>query len=196
MHINTPTKVLHYADLLAPISPEQPCGADLEYDPAFIMLLAAIAPKADAQYGDFIDAPPPVNWAEIERDCHALLLRTKDIRLAVILLRCRIRQNGAAGLHDGIALLKDMLERFGEALHPVPFFDNERDPVMYANAIAALADPNGALADVRDISLPKVAGLQLNVREIEKSFAIPRQKDALAPESSSRLLKELWASGL
>lgn len=181
-----------YIDLLEPVSAEDPCGPDLEYDPAFVMLQAAVAPRTDAQYGDFVDAPQQANWAEAERDCRALLLRTKDLRLLTILTRCRIRQSGAEGLRDGVAVLLQMLERYGEALHPMPMLDGERDPIVYSNAIAALADADAALADARDIRLPKTAGLQLQLRDIEKAFAVPRAKDALAPESASRLLGELW----
>ncbi|MBB5466887.1 type VI secretion system protein ImpA [Paraburkholderia sp. CI2] len=192
MNANTPAVVLRYADLLEPVSARAPCGPDLEYDPAFVMLQAAAAPRAEAQYGDFVDVPPTANWADIERDCRALLLRTKDIRLAVILLRCRTRLDGAAGLRDGLALLMAMLECYGEALHPLPVFEGERDPAMFANAIGGLVEPDGPLADARDIPMPRAAGLQLHLRDIEKSFATPRQKDALAPESVARLLKELW----
>jgi|GEM_PF-147232 len=194
LHMNAPSPaaILRYAELLEPVSAETPCGPDLEYDPDLVMLLAAAAPRADAQYGNFVEIPPAANWAEIERDCRALLLRTKDIRLAVILLRCRVRLDGAAGLRDGLAFLNALLECYGEALHPLPVLDGERDPVMYANAIAALADPDGALGDARDIAMPKAAGLQLHLRDIEKSFAMSRQKDVLAPESTNRLLKELW----
>ncbi|NML34756.1 type VI secretion system protein TssA [Paraburkholderia antibiotica] len=193
MNVPLSASALRYVDLLEPVDGDAPpCGPDLEYDPDFVMLLAAAAPRIEAQYGDFVDVPPPANWPELERACRALLLRTKDIRVAVILLRCRMRLDGAAGLRDGLALLQALLERYGEALHPLPVFDGERDPVMYANAIAALADPDGALADARDIALPKAAGAQLHLRDIEKSFALPRQKDTLAPESTARLLKELW----
>lgn len=192
MNASTPSAILRYADLLEPVSANSPCGPDLEYDPAFVMLQAAAAPRSDAQYGDFVDVPATANWAEIERDCRALLLRTKDIRLATILLRCRTRQAGATGLQDGLAFVKAMLDRFGEALHPLPSFEGTRDPVMYANALAAMADPDGALGDARDIAMPKAAGVSLHLRDIEKSFATPRQKEALAPESTTRLLKDLW----
>jgi type VI secretion system protein ImpA len=192
MNANTPAVVLRYADLLEPVSAHAPCGPDLEYDPAFVMLQAAAAPRAEAQYGDFVDVPPTANWADVERDCRALLLRTKDIRLAVILLRCRTRLDGAAGLRDGLALLMAMFECYGEALHPLPLFEGERDPAMFANAIGGLVESDGTLADMRDIPMPRAAGLQLHLRDIEKSFATPRQKDALAPESVARLLKELW----
>ncbi|MFT4066124.1 ImpA family type VI secretion system protein [Paraburkholderia sp.] len=192
MNANTPAAVLRYADLLEPVGADAPCGPDLEYDPDFVMLLAAAAPRVEAQYGDFVDIPAAANWAEIERDCRALLLRTKDIRLAIILLRSRVRLDGAAGLRDGLALLKAMFECYGEALHPLPVFEGERDPVTYANAIAALVDADGVLGDVRDIVMPKAAGLKLHLRDIEKAFAMPRQKDTLAPESVARLLKEWW----
>lgn len=192
MNATPPAAALRYADLLEPVSPDAPCGPDLEYDPAFVMLQSAIAPRKDAQYGEFVEAPQPANWAEAERDCLALLLRTKDIRLVVILMRCRIRQSGAEGLRDGLALLNELLARYGEALHPVPFFEGERDPVVYANAIATLADPDATLADIREIPLPKASGLQLQLRDIEKALAVTRVKDALAPESASRLLKEWW----
>jgi type VI secretion system protein ImpA len=193
MNANTPAAALRYADLLDPVSADARCGPDLEYDPAFVMLQAAAAPRIEAQYGDFVDVPASANWAEIERDCRALLLRSKDIRLAVILLRCRTRLDGAVGLRDGLAFLVAMFECYGEALHPLPVFDGERDPAMFANAIGGLVEPDGTLADARDIPMPKVAGLQLHLRDIEKSFATPRQKDALAPESVVRLLKELWS---
>ncbi|WGS45874.1 type VI secretion system ImpA family N-terminal domain-containing protein [Burkholderia sp. JSH-S8] len=183
----------HFTDLLAPVSEDAPTGADLEYDPVFVMLQAAVAHRGVAQYGEFVDVPPPPNWTEIERDCRALLSRTKDIRLATILLRCRIRQAGALGLRGGLAFLRDLLARYGGALHPTLTFEGPRDATMYANAIAELADPDGVLGDARDIAMPKAPGQQLHLRDIEKAFAVPRQKDALAPESVSRLVDE-WRS--
>ncbi|WP_322015186.1 ImpA family type VI secretion system protein [Paraburkholderia sp. J12] len=192
MNAHSPAAALRYADLLEPVCADAPCGAELDYDQDFVMLLAAAAPRVEAQYGNFVGVPQAANWAEIERDCRTLLLRAKDIRLAVILLRCRIRLDGAAGLRDGLAFLKALLDCYGEALHPQPIFEGERDPVIYANALAALADPDGPLGDMRDIVMPKATGVPMQFRDIEKSFSTPRLKDALAPESVSRLLKELW----
>lgn len=179
-----------YVDLLAPITEESPCGPDLEYDADFVMLQTAVAPKSDAQYGDFVDTPQATNWSDIERDTRALLMRSKDIRLAVILLRSRIRQAGAVGLQEGLAFLQQLLARYGESLHPLPVFEGERDAMVYANAIAALTDPEGVLGDLRDIPLPKSPGMVLHVRDIEKAYANPRPKDALAQESAARLIAE------
>jgi type VI secretion system protein ImpA len=193
MNANTRPLAQRFADLLSPVADDDPCGADLEYDPAFVMLQAAAAPRQDAQYGSFVDVPPPANWSEIERDCRALSLRTKDLRVAMILARCWTRQSGAEGLRDGLAFVLGLIERYGESLHPHPVFEGERDPVIVANAIGALTDPEGVLADVRDIAIAKTPGVQLHLRDIEKAFLTTRVKDALAPESVSRLLNELWA---
>ncbi|WP_454767056.1 type VI secretion system protein TssA [Cupriavidus campinensis] len=195
MNTNASSAASRYIHLLDPVSADAACGIDLEYDPAFILLHTAAAPAMQVQYGDFVEAQPSVNWADAERGCEALLARTKDIRVAVILLRAAIRLRGAIGLRDGLGFLQALLERYGRGLHPLPYFDGEWDPLMFANALAALTDAEAALADVREISLPKTAGVQLQLRDIEKALAIPRQKDALAPESASRLLKELSARG-
>ncbi len=195
MHNLAPAATSRYDDLLEPASDASACGDDLEYDPAFIMLQAAVAPSAPVQYGDFVETPASVNWAEAERECEALLARTKDLRVAIILLRAAVRQRGAAGLRDGMVFLQSLLERYGSGLHPLPYFDGQWDPITFANALAALADAEGALADVREIPLPKAAGAQLQLRDIEKALALPRQKDALSPESVTRMLKELAARG-
>jgi len=195
MNTNAPSAASRYSALLEPVSADAPCGTDLEYDPAFIMLHTAAAPAMQVQYGDFVEVQAPVNWAEAERSCEALLARTKDVRIAVILLRAAIRQRGAIGLRDGLGFLYALLERYGQGLHPLPYFEGEWDPLMFANAFAALTDGEAALADLREVSLPKTAGVQLQLRDIEKALAIPRQKDALAPESVNRLLKELSARG-
>lgn len=177
--------------LLLPLDGPLPCGPDLEYDPDFVVLQANVAPRGDAQYGDFVDTAAPVNWAEAERDCRALLARSKDLRLLIILARCRARQAGAAGLHATLALLDAMLRHYADALNPVPLLDGEYDALIVSNALAALADPDGLVADVRDISLPKGMGTPLSIRDVERALAKTRAKDALAPEAVMRLVSDL-----
>lgn len=178
-------------ELLQPLDGPLPCGPDLEYDPDFVVLQANVAPRGDAQYGDFVDTAAPVNWAEAERDCRALLARSKDLRLLVILARCRARQAGARGLQDALALIDAMLRHYADALNPVPLLDDEYDPLIVSNALAALADPDGLVADVREISLPKGMGAPLCIRDVERALAKTRAKDALAPEAVMRMVSDL-----
>ncbi|TCW85066.1 type VI secretion system protein TssA [Burkholderia sp. SRS-46] len=180
-------------DWIAPVSDTAPCGPDLEYDHDFVVLFASAAPKQDVQYGAFVGSPEPVNWSELERDCQRLMLRTKDIRIAVLYTRCRTRLGGATGLADGVGLLAAWLETFADHVHPQPGTGEERDAAldMRMNALQALADPDGLLADVRDIVLMKSTLTRLQVRDVERAFARPRPADALAPESVAHQLHDL-----
>ncbi|MGN6318857.1 ImpA family type VI secretion system protein [Trinickia sp.] len=190
-----PVKHAPHHDWLAPVSGTAPCGPDLEYDHDFVVLFASAAPKQDVQYGAFVGSPEPANWSDIERDCQRLMVRTKDVRVAVLYTRCRTRLAGAAGLAQGIELIAAWLGAFADDIHPQLGADNERDAVleMRMNALQALADPEGLLADVRDIVLTKSTMTRLQVRDVERAFSHPRPADALAPESVAQQLQELSA---
>ncbi|WP_322026829.1 ImpA family type VI secretion system protein [Burkholderia sp. BCC1977] len=180
-------------DWLAPLSETEPCGPDLEYDHDFVVLFAGTAPRQDVQYGAFVGSPDPLNWSEIERDCRRLMTRTKDMRVAVLHARCRTRLGGVAGLSDGTGLLAAWLQTFPEQLHPQTEADNDRHAAleMRMNALQALSDPEGLLADVREIVLARSTATRLQVRDVERAFAHPRPVDALAPDSVALQLQNL-----
>lgn len=180
-------------DWLMPVTPEFPCGADLEYDPEFIVLAGRIAAKSDAQYGDFVGVAEQVNWGEVDRECRRLMMRSKDIRLAVIFTRCRTRLTTATGLAEGLRVLSAWLAAFPEDVHPQLSVDTDRDAALEIrmNALQALTDTDGLLSDIREISLTKSSATRLQLRDVERAFAHPRPSDALAPESVSLQLGDL-----
>ena len=184
-----------YADLLAPVSDEQPCGSNLEYDPEFLLLLSNSTEQPEAQYGDFVNKPEGVNWNEIERDALRLLLRTKDIRIYIILLRSKIQLNGATGLRDGLELLESACSTYPQDIYPQIESDETGDEedaaLVRSNALAALIDPEGVMADIRSITLSSNSALRLQIRDVERSLSIPRPADALAPDSVRRQLVDL-----
>lgn len=187
---------IRFADLALPVKADQPCGADLEYDPEFVVLQAKAAPRESAQYGDFVAPAEPLNWTELERDCQRLLLRTKDIRLLTLFLRCRIRMEQAEGLRDGLALLYTILTSFPTDVHPRLEMDGEEDPALRANALAALADPDGILADVREISLGGNNAMRVQIRDIERALGVPHPPDALTPDSVRQQLEAFRHQGM
>ncbi|MBP0623597.1 type VI secretion system protein TssA [Cupriavidus consociatus] len=187
---------IRLAELARPIDAAHPCGPDLEYDPEFVVLMAKAAPGAEAQYGDFVAQAEPPNWTELERDCRRLLMRSKDIRLLTLLIRCRTRLERAEGLRDGMALLQCLLADYPEDIHPQPMVEGEHDPALRANAFAALVDPDGLLADVREIVLAGKGATRLQVRDIERALAVPHPADALAPESVRQQLDALRRQGV
>ncbi|ORC51209.1 type VI secretion protein ImpA [Burkholderia sp. A27] len=182
-------------DWMAPVDAAASCGADLEYDPEFVVLSAKVTPKAEAQYGDFVGSPEPVNWSDIDRDCRRLMMRSKDMRLAVLFTRCRTRLAGAAGLAEGTGLLAAWLTAFPDTLHPQPDVDADRDAALEIrmNALQALTDTDGLLSDVREIALTKSTATRLQIRDVERAFGHPRPSDALAPDSVTRQLEDLRA---
>ena len=182
-----------YFDWLTPVSDDAPCGPDLEYDHDFVVLFSSVAPKRDVQYGAFVGAPDPLNWSEIERDCRRLMMRTKDLRVAVLYTRCRVRLGGVTGLSEGAAVLAAWLQAFPDDVHPQTSADSDRDAAqeMRMNALQALSDPEGLLADLREIVLVKSTVTRLQVRDVERAFAHPRPADALAPDSVVRQLQDL-----
>lgn len=181
-----------YADLLNPVSDTRPCGEDLEYDPAFVLLQTKVVPRASVQYGDFVATPDPLNWAEVERDCRGLLLRTRDIRLLILLIRCRCRTAQVQGLRDGLSMLQVLLAQHPDDIHPQLVIDGDRDPAMRANALAALADRSGLLSDIRELQIGNKA-LRLQLRDVERALALPPPEGAIAPDIVHQHLDALRA---
>lgn len=181
-------------DWLQPISSSQPCGASLEYDAEYAVLLSRMTPRGEAQYGKFVGTSDAPNWAEIERDCRRLLLRTKDIGLFVWLCRARTRQSQAGGLAQVLAMLEAALRTWPDAIHPQLVIEGHADPEVRANALAALVDPEGLMSDVREIVVASSTALRLTVRDVERAFAVPRPADAQSPESVGRQLLALHAA--
>lgn len=179
-------------DVIEPLSAIEPCGKNLEYDPEYVVLIAKMAPKGDTQYGDFIGAADTPNWGDIERDCRRMLLRSFDINIIVLLLRCRTRIAQAEGLREGLALLIATLEQYPEAVHPQATIEGEYDLTVRANALATLTDPEGLMADIREIVINKNSAMHLQVRDVERAFATPRPADALSPSSVQQQLDDLY----
>jgi len=178
-------------EYLTPLSEAEPCGPNLEYDAEYVTLQTRMIPKGDAQFGEFIKTPEEPNWGEIERECRRMLLRSRDITVLLLLLRCRIHLVQARGLREVLEILVGWLERYPEHTHPQLIIDGEHDPSVRANALLALVDHEGALGDLREVELAKSSAIRLQIRDVERAFAIPRLNDALTPDSVCRQLNDL-----
>lgn len=135
--------------LLAPVSTDSPCGADLEYgDPAFAALDRAAQGKPEQQIGSTIVPAEEPDWKAVERQAQALLQRTKDLRIAVHLSKSLLHTGGIPGLSAGLTFLKRLLDTYWEGLHPRLDPEDANDPTMRVNILAILAAP-AVLAAVR-----------------------------------------------
>ncbi|MBN3837454.1 type VI secretion system protein TssA [Burkholderia sp. Ac-20344] len=125
--------------LLADVAPDAPCGANLEYDAAFLQLQERATPRAEQQYGDTVIPAEAPDWRAVERLAIALSARTKDLRVIACLARSWTEQHGIPGYADALALVANLLERHWDDLHPRLDADGEPDPTPRMNALAEVA---------------------------------------------------------
>jgi type VI secretion system protein ImpA len=141
------------SSLLQEISPEAPCGEDLEYDPAFQEMDRASQTKPEQQIGDSIIPAEEPNWKDLKARSLDVLGRSKDIRAAVFLTRSLTHMDGFPGLADGLELIRGMHEQFWDTFHPQLDPDDYNDPTMRINAILSLCDVQGMIASLRSAPL-------------------------------------------
>ena len=170
---------LDIESLLAPLAGDAPCGVNLEYDPAFQTLQEAASGKPERQYGSTIIAAEPPDWPAVCEQALALAARTRDLRVAVWLARAAARVHGLAGAVQGLQLLRGLLERYWETVHPLLDADDGNDPTARLNALSPLSHDDG-LADLRAAGLTRARGA-VTVRDIELAFgrveALPGELD-------------------
>jgi type VI secretion system protein ImpA len=116
-----------------------------------------------------IPAEPP-SWARVEEAAVALLARTKDLQLATLLLKARVHLGGAAGLFEAIGLVRRLLERHWETLHPQLDPEDGLDPALRVNALAELTDRETVLAPFRGAEVASARGVgRVCVEDLERA---------------------------
>lgn len=135
--------------LLAPVSDDSPAGPDLEYDPEFLALERAAAPKAERAVGDTVKAAEEPDWDKVAELSEAILLRSKDLRPAVHLTTAWMRTSGMPGWCAGLALIRGLLEQFWDTVHPQLDAEDDNDPTMRVNAVVPLSNLQSVLGYFR-----------------------------------------------
>jgi len=135
--------------LLAPVSDESPAGPDLEYDPEFLALERAAAPKAERAVGDTVKAAEEPDWEKVIELSEAILQRSKDLRPAMHLTTAWMRSSGMPGWSAGLALIRGLLEQFWDTVHPQLDAEDDNDPTMRVNAVVPLSDLQSVLGYFR-----------------------------------------------
>jgi type VI secretion system protein ImpA len=137
--------------LLEPVSDDTPSGESVEYDEQFLeleKLARGVAKEEDAQ-GNIVREAEDPNWPEVERIALELSERTKDLRVALYLLRARLALVGLQGLGEVLALIAGYLEQYWPSLHPALDPDDNNDPSARINTLASLCHGDGVLRNLR-----------------------------------------------
>ena len=113
--------VIEVDSLLQAVSEAQPCGEDLEYDPAYATLEAAAKEEPsrmiEGEESD-VSAKAP-DWRDVKRKSIELLGRSKDLRIVVYLTQALATTDGLLGMSDSLDVMKALLDRYWETLHPL-----------------------------------------------------------------------------
>jgi type VI secretion system protein ImpA len=145
--------VLDVEKLLAPFSPEQPCGDDLEYDDEFGEMERAAQAVAEQQYGETVIEGAEADWKEVHRRALSLLERTKDLRVAAMLARSAIRTSGLPEFCETVSLILGLVDRFWEDVHPRLDPEDDNDPTLRVNTLATLFDEQACLRPLGEATL-------------------------------------------
>lgn len=168
--------------LLEPISDDEPCGPDLEYDAEFGEMDRAAQPKAEQQYGDTLIAAEPADWKDVKKRAEALLERTKDMRVAVYWARASLHQVGLPGFELAVRLLRSYVEQFWDHVHPELDHEDDDDPTYRTNTLATLCDEETMLRDLREAPLVASRAVgRFSLRDWERA----REGDEPAEQVSS-----------
>lgn len=147
---------------------DSPCGPNLEYDPAFLELEQATLGKPEVQYGDTITPAVPPEWKVVKKLALELMARSRDLRVAMPLLRALLALHGTPGFADGVRLVERLLDERWDAVHPQLDPDDDNDPMLRVNSLAMLADSATVVKELKETSFLQLPGLgPLSLRVLE-----------------------------
>src|SRR5580698_2416026 len=107
------------ADLLNPIPGDNPSGPSLRYDPVYDQIKEARRQDDAGPQGDWERERKTAEYrVVVELTSKCIAERSKDLQLAVWLAEAAIHREKFAGLHQGLELLRGLLEQFWDTLHP------------------------------------------------------------------------------
>jgi type VI secretion system protein ImpA len=171
--------------LLQEVSPDAPCGNDMEYEPEFQELERSTQYRGEQIIGDSVVEAAEPNWRDVQRAATELFAKTKDLRVAVYLTRAALHIEGFTGFNDGMSLIRGLVERYWDTVHPQLDPDDNNDPTFRVNTVSALSDPESVLRSVRTAPVVAARGIgQFSIRDIDiaKGLLQPAASDEATPE--------------
>jgi type VI secretion system protein ImpA len=180
------TTTLTLAPFQAPVSDAEPSGPNLEYDARFLALEAALRGTAEVEYGSTLTPATPPDWQVVNTLALALITETRDLRIAVALARAGLALHGVAGLAEALSLLAWCLAQQWDTVHPQLESDDDFDPMLRINVLAALVEPLQLLRELRAAALVQVRALgSFSLRDIDSGRESGRPDDGAADGAAS-----------
>ena len=106
--------------VLQPLSGDNPCGVDVQYDPAYDNIRRARQAEADVlPAGVWERQSKKIDWPSVGRLCYDMLVqRSKDLQVAAWLIEALVRTNQLEGMAKGVTLFSELVETFWDEVYP------------------------------------------------------------------------------
>jgi len=127
-------------ELVQPISDDQPCGENLEYDPDFQQMEAMLQSKSEQEFGDTVIAGSGPDWKGVGKQAADLLKRTRDLRVLSYAAISQLHTGGLAAFRDALEALNACLEAHWDIIHPEMDAEDNNDATMRFNTLQILND--------------------------------------------------------
>lgn len=118
------------------------CGPDLEYDNEFLSVVQAANGRPESQ---FESAQPP-DWVLVERLASQLLNRSRDLRVALLLVHAQVTLHGPEALVPGLHSMAQLLRAAWPTVNP-PL--DEGDPYARLAVLESLSPGSPFMATLR-----------------------------------------------
>ncbi|MBE0541998.1 MAG: type VI secretion system protein TssA [Verrucomicrobia bacterium] len=132
--------------LLQPVSADQPCGADLSYDPRLDELETLLKGKPEVEMGSIVKPAEPPEWRMLQDKSVAFLGHSKNLRVALMLCCAWLKTGGLAGFRDGLQLVRGLLEQYWPNVYPLLDPEDNNDPTQRLNILGALTAARGSVS--------------------------------------------------
>lgn len=152
--------------LLKPISEDCSCGPNLEYDSDFTLLVNASQGKPERRIGETVVPPEEPDWISIRQNAEVFFSRTKDLRVAILLVRALTHCEGMVGLAYGLKVINGLLTLYWDSIYPLLDPEDGNDPTMRLNVLASLIDPDGLVRDIRGVKIVATNHVNISMRDI------------------------------
>lgn len=155
-------------ELSKPLSEDQPCGENLEYDPVFQRLETLMAEQGeDVVVGDDGANKGP-DWKAVAEQVEDLLPRTRDMRVLVHAAMAGLNIDGIPTFHKALITLNNCLEKHWDSIHPQLDPDDDNDPIMRMNVLQNLTDYDHVRQGLRHCPLIEMKGVgSFSLRDID-----------------------------
>ncbi len=155
-------------ELTAPISDDDPCGADVEYDAEFQAMESAFQEKPEQEYGDTVIPGEPPDFKTVRDNAFTLLDRSRDLRPLAYAAVATLHTDGLPQFRDILAAIAVCLEQYWDSIHPQLDPDDDNDPIMRMNALQMLNERSCVARGVENAVLVELRGVgRFSLRSID-----------------------------